>query len=180
MLIKEIKEGRPEPDAGRRFQEVKVYDFLDEAQIQYMRADHEAVFNMVSCGEIQKALNCKICKNLFLCNRQKTKFYFLIMPGNKKLDVKALSEQTGLSRLSFANAEDLKKYLDIEPGSASILCLINDSGNNVQLLADREVVAQDYMCCHPCVNTSTIKIKTEDIIEKILKKTGHDITVVNL
>ena len=180
MLIKEVKAGRPDLNAERNMKEIKVYDFLDKAGIKYMRADHEAVFNMESCLEIEKAINGKICKNLFLCNRQKTKFYFLVMTGNKELDVKALSEQTGLSRLSFANAEDLKKYLDIEPGSASILCLINDSGNNVQLLADREVVVQDYMCCHPCVNTSTIKIKTEYIIEKILKKTDHDITVVNL
>lgn len=180
MLIKEVKAGRPDLNAERNMKEIKVYDFLDEAQIQYMRADHEAVFNMESCGEIEKALNCKICKNLFLCNRQKTRFYFMVMPGNEKLNVKALSEQTGLSRLSFANAEDLKKYLDIEPGSASILCLINDSGNNVQLLADREVMTQEFMCCHPCVNTSTIRIKTEDILEKLLKKTGHDITVVNL
>jgi len=180
MLIKEMKAGRPDLNAERSMNEVKVYDFLDKAGIKYMRADHEAVFNMESCLEIEEAMNCKICKNLFLCNRQKTKFYFLIMPRYKKLDVKALSEQTGLSRLSFANAEDLKKYLDIEPGSARGLCLINDSGNYVQLLADRKVLAQDYMCCHPCVNTSTIKIKTEDILEKLLKKTGHDITVVNL
>lgn len=180
MLIKEMKAGRPDLNAERSMNEVKVYDFLDKAGIKYMRADHEAVFNMERCLEIEEAMSCKICKNLFLCNRQKTKFYFLIMPGYKKLDVKALSEQTGLSRLSFANAEDLKKYLDIEPGSASVLCLINDSGNYVQLLADREVLAQDFMCCHPCVNTSTIKIKTEDILEKLLKKTGHDITVVNL
>lgn len=180
MLIKEMKAGRPDLNAERSMNEVKVYDFLDKAGIKYMRADHEAVFNMESCLEIEEAMSCKICKNLFLCNRQKTKFYFLIMPGYKKLDVKALSEQTGLSRLSFADAEDLKKYLDIEPGSASVLCLINDSGNYVQLLADREVLAQDFMCCHPCVNTSTIKIKTEDILEKLLKKTGHDITVVNL
>ncbi|MCI8776093.1 MAG: prolyl-tRNA synthetase associated domain-containing protein [Oscillospiraceae bacterium] len=180
MLIKEMKAGRPDLNAERSMNEVKVYDFLDKAGIKYMRADHEAVFNMERCLEIEEAMSCKICKNLFLCNRQKTKFYFLIMPGYKKLDVKALSEQTGLSRLSFANAEDLKKYLDIEPGSASVLCLINDIGNYVQLLADREVLTQDFMCCHPCVNTSTIKIKTEDIIEKLLKKTGHDITVVNL
>ncbi len=180
MLIKEMKAGRPDLNAERSMNEVKVYDFLDKTGIKYMRADHEAVFNMERCLEIEEAMSCKICKNLFLCNRQKTKFYFLIMPGYKKLDVKALSEQTGLSRLSFANAEDLKKYLDIEPGSASVLCLINDIGNYVQLLADREVLTQDFMCCHPCVNTSTIKIKTEDIIEKLLKKTGHDITVVNL
>lgn len=180
MLIKEMKAVRPDLNAERSMNEVKVYDFLDKAGIKYMRADHEAVFNMESCLEIEEAMNCKICKNLFLCNRQKTKFYFLIMPGYKKLDVKALSEQTGFSRLSFANAEDLKKYLDIEPGSASVLCLINDIGNYVRLLADREVLAQDFMCCHPCVNTSTIKIKTEDIIKKLLKKTGHDITVVNL
>lgn len=180
MLVKEVKEGRPDSDTGRSVHEIKVYDFLDEAGIQYIRADHEAVYNMQSCGKIEKLMNCKICKNLFLCNRQKTEFYFLIMPGNKKLDVKLLSEQTGLSRLSFAGAEDLKKYLDIEPGSASVLCLINDSENNVRLLADREVITQKYMCCHPCVNTSTVRIKTEDVIDKLLKKTGHDIIVVNL
>ncbi len=96
MLIKEMKAGRPDLNVERSMNEVKVYDFLDKAGIKYMRADHEAVFNMESCLEIEEAMNCKICKNLFLCNRQKNKFYFLIMPGYKKLDVKALSEQTGL------------------------------------------------------------------------------------
>ena len=129
---------------------------------------------MEACNEIDAILNVTICKNLFLCNRQKTNFYLLMMPGDKKFKTKELSAQIGSARLSFADPEDMLKYLDIEPGAVSIMGLINDKDNVVQLLIDEDVLDGEYIGCHPCVCTSSLKMRTEDVIGKYLPATGHE------
>ena len=130
--------------------------------------------------EIDKVLDVVICKNLFLCNRQKTSFYLLMMPGDKKFKTKELSSQINSARLSFAEAEDMLKYLDIEPGAVSIMGLMNDKDHEVQLLIDEDVLKGDYVGCHPCVCTSSLKIKTSDVMEKFLPAVGHDVMTVHL
>ena len=172
--------GRPEDTAGRLPREIRTYDFLDELGISYQRTDHERADNMEACNEIDAVLDVLICKNLFLCNRQKTNFYLLMMPGDKKFKTKELSSQIGSARLSFATPEDLLKYLDTEPGAVSIMGLINDTEKTVQLLIDEDVLKGEYVGCHPCVCTSSLKIKTSDVIEKFLPATGHDYRTVHL
>ena len=139
----ELYNGRPEDTSGRKEKEIKVYDILDSLHIPYIRADHEAVMTMEACEEIDKALGMEICKNLFLCNRKKTSYYLLLMPGNKALKTKELSQQIPTTRLSFASGEDMETYLNVTPGSATVMGLIFDPENKVQLLVDEELLEQE-------------------------------------
>ena len=172
--------GRPENDEGRLDKEIRSYDLLDSLGVEYERIDHQAAMTMEICEAIDKALGATICKNLFLCNRQETDFYLLMMPGDKPFKTKDLSAQIGSSRLSFASAEYMEKYLDITPGSVSVLGLMNDKNNNVRLLIDEDVLKGEYIGCHPCINTSSIRIKTEDVINKIIPSMKHSPTMVKL
>ena len=176
----ELYNGRPESIEGRLPREVRTYDCLDSLGISYLRTDHERADNMEACNEIDAVLGVLICKNLFLCNRQKTAFYLLMMPGDKKFKTKELSRQIGSARLSFAGPEDMLKYLDIEPGAVSIMGLMNDKDHQVQLLIDEDVLKDEYIGCHPCVCTSSLKIRTEDILHRFLPATGHAPKTVHL
>jgi Ala-tRNA(Pro) deacylase len=176
----ELFEGRPADAAGRLPRELRVYDYLDQLGIRYQRTDHEAAGTMGLCNAIDAVLGVIICKDLFLCNRQKTAFYLLMMPGDKKFKTKELSSQINSSRLSFADPEDMLKYLDIEPGAVSIMGLMNDHDHQVQLLIDEDVLEGECVGCHPCVCTSSLKLKTRDVMDKYLPATGHDYQTVRL
>lgn len=175
-----LYKGRPEQTEGRLEKEIRVYDFLDSLGIEYIRTDHEPADTMEACNEIDAVLDILICKNLFLCNRQKTAFYLLMMPGDKVFKTKELSGQINSARLSFASPEDMLKYLDITPGSVSIMGLMNDTDYQVRLLVDEDVLKGEYVGCHPCINTSSIKLKTKDVFEKFIQAVHHDMTVVHL
>lgn len=176
----ELLIGRPEDEAGRLPREIRTYDFLDRLGIKYQRTDHEPADNMEACRRIDQILGVIICKNLFLCNRQRTDFYLLMMPGDKKFKTKELSGQIGSARLSFADAAEMLEYLDIEPGAVSIMGLMNDRERKVRLLIDEDVLEDEYIGCHPCVCTSSLKIKTNDITDIFLPATGHSFTTVCL
>ena len=176
----ELYSGRPETTEGRLPRERRTYDLLDSLGIEYKRADHEHADTMEACNAVDEILGVIICKNLFLCNRQKTVFYLLMMPGDKKFKTKELSAQINSSRLSFAEPEDMLRYLDIEPGSVSVMGLMNDKDHAVQLLIDEDVLKDEFIGCHPCVNTSSLKIRTEDVIKKFLPAVGHDYKTVHL
>lgn len=177
-----LQKGRPENTDNRLNKEIRVYDFLDKLGIQYQRIDHEAAMTMEACKEIDHALgdNTTICKNLFLCNRQETDFYLLLMPGDKPFKTKDLSAQIHSARLSFAKPEYMEKYLDITPGSVSVLGLMNDSEKKVQLLIDEDVMKEPYFGCHPCINTSSLKFTTEDLMQKIIPALEHEPVTVTL
>ena len=176
----ELFKGRPEDETGRLEKEIRVYDFLDRLGIEYERTDHEPADTMEACNKIDAVLGTLICKNLFLCNRQKTDFYLLIMPGNKPFKTKDITAPLGCSRLSFASPEYMQKFLDITPGAVSVMGLMNDTENNVRLVVDRAVFDDETFGCHPCVNTSSLKLKTKDIIEKYLPAVHHEPTVIEL
>ena len=176
----ELQPGRPTNTDGRLEREIRVYDYLDKLGIEYQRVDHGPAMTMEACEAIDEVLGTLMCKNLFLCNRQKTAFYLLLMPGDKKFKTKELSNQINSARLSFAEAEDMLKYLDIEPGAVSVMGLMNDKEHGVRLLVDEDVKAGEYIGCHPCVNTSSLKIKTADIFEKFLPAVGHVAEIVHL
>ena len=152
-------EGRPQDTEGRLPREIRTYDYLDNLQIPYQRTDHERADNMEACNEIDAVLGVLICKNLL---------------------TKELSSQINSARLSFAGEEDMLKYLDIEPGAVSIMGLMNDKGHDVTLLIDEDVLGDEYLGCHPCVCTSSLKLRTKDVIEKFLPATGHAYTTVHL
>lgn len=176
----ELQKGRPTDEIGRLSKEIRVYDFLDKQNVEYWRIDHEPAYTMEVCQEIDKSLEATICKNLFLCNRQKTDFYLLLIPGNKVFKTKELSHQIGSARLSFGEPSFMEEFLDITPGAASILGLMNDIENRVRLLVDEDVLKGEYLGCHPCVNTSSLKLRTEDVFGKLLEAMHHDMTVVKL
>ena len=175
-----IYNGRPADENGRLSREIRTYDFLDRLGISYQRTDHERADHMEACNIIDAVLDVVICKNLFLCNRQKAAFYLLMMPGGKKFRTKELSAQIHSSRLSFAEPEDMLKYLDIEPGAVSIMGLMNDRERKVRLLIDEDILSDEYIGCHPCVCTSSLKLKTKDVLERFLPATGHDYQTVCL
>ena len=149
----ELYKGRPEDIIGREEREVRVYDLLDSLGIEYFRTDHEHADTMEECNRIDAVLDVVICKNLFLCNRQKTDFYLLMMPGDKPFKTKELSSQINSARLSFASPDAMLEYLDIKPGAVSVMGLMNDKDNHVKLLVDEDVLKDQYVGCHPCVNT---------------------------
>ena len=175
-----LYKGRPENEEGRLAKEIRSYDLLDSLGVEYERIDHEPAMTMEVCEAIDKALGATICKNLFLCNRQQTDFYLLMMPGDKPFKTKDLSAQIGSSRLSFATPEHMEKYLDITPGSVSVLGLINDKENGVKLLIDEDVLKGEYIGCHPCINTSSLRIKTEDVMNKVIPAMDHSPLMVKL
>lgn len=177
----ELCHGRPENTAGRLDKEIRTYDLLDHLGIEYDRVDHAAAETMEACAEIDKVLQpAVICKNLFLCNSQKTKFYLLAVCGDKKFKTKEISRQINSPRLSFASAEFMEEYLDITPGSVSVLGLMNDHAHHVQLLVDADILKAPYFACHPCINTSSIRLKTEDVFGVFTAAVDHDYLVVTL
>lgn len=175
-----LYKGRPENIDGRLEKEIKVYDLLDALNIEYERIDHAPVMTMEACEEVEKALGASICKNLFLCNRQKTDFYLLMIPGSKSFHTKELSAQIGSARLSFADEIFMEKYMNLSPGSVSIIGLINDTENHVRLLVEEDILKNKYLGCHPCVNTSSLKLRTADVFDIFLKEIHHDKTIVRL
>ena len=176
----ELVNGRPADCGGRLAKEVRCYDLLDSLGVSYQRIDHEAAMTMEACAEVDKMLGGVICKNLLLCNRQNTEFYLLLIPGDKPFKTKELSKQIESSRLSFAAPEYMEEYLDITPGSLSVLGLMNDTGNKVQLLIDQDILKGEYIGFHPCINTSSLQIKIADLTEKIIPAMGHTPRLVNL
>lgn len=176
----ELVMGRPVTNEGRLPKEIRVYDLLDKLEISYQRIDHEAAMTMEACAQIDKVLDATICKNLLLCNRQKTDFYLLMMPGDKVFKTKELSGQIGSSRLSFAEPCFMEEFLDITPGSLSVMGLMNDHNHRVKLLMDEDVTKGEYIGFHPCINTSSLRLRTKDLMEKIIPAMGHQPTFVKL
>lgn len=176
----EISPCFPTAPAGRCPVETAVFALLDQLSIPYTRVEHDAADTMEDCAAISDALGVRICKNLFLCNRQKTEFYLLCMEEDKPFKTKDLSHQIGSARLSFADSEDMVRLLGCTPGSASVLGLMNDSGRQVRLLLDKPVADSPWFGCHPCKNDGSLKLKTADVLHVFLPHTGHEATVVEL
>ena len=176
----ELYDGRPADTAGRSAVEMATYDLLDSLGIAYKRTDHGHADTMEACHEIDAVLGVLICKNLFLCNRQKTRFYLLLMPGDKPFHTRDLSAQINSARLSFGSPEDMGRLLGVAPGSVSVMGLMNDVENRVTLLVDSDVLKEEYFGCHPCVNTSSLKLRMADLTEIFLPAVRHEPTVVEL
>ena len=175
-----LHQGRPESCADRLPKEIRVYDFLDKLGVSYQCVDHEAAMTMEACAAIDEVLEATMCKNLLLCNRQCTDFYLLLLPGDKVFKTKELSKQIGSSRLSFADGSYMEQYLDITPGSLSVLGLMNDKEHHVQLLIDEDLLGGQYIGMHPCINTSSLRILTSDLMNIVIPALGHPPRMVTL
>ena len=175
-----LENGRPADCSGRLPKELRAYDLLDKLGVAYQRIDHEAAMTMEACAAIDEMLDATICKNLLLCNRQCTDFYLLMIPGSKTFKTSVLSKQIGSSRLSFADAQYMEQFLDITPGSVSVLGLMNDHDNRVQLLIDEDVLKGEFFGCHPCINTSSLRLRTADLMAKIIPAMHHEPRIVCL
>ena len=175
-----LVKGRPVDETGRLPKEIRTYDFLDRLGVSFERIDHAPAMTMEDCVEADRILDTLICKNLFLCNRQKTDFYLLLIPGDKHFQTKVLSSQLGVSRLSFADASCMEEFLDITPGSVSVLGLMNDTENHVQLVIDEDVLKGEYVGCHPCINTSSLRVRTADLMEKIIPAMHHEAKIIQI
>lgn len=170
--------GRP---ADRRIpKEERCYELLDRLGVAYYRVDHEHADTIADCELVEGLLGCRICKNLFLTNRQQTDFYLLLMPGEKPFKTKLLSRQIGSARLSFAGPEQMEQYLDITPGSVSVLGLMNDTEKKVRLLVDRDLLSEPDFGCHPCINTSSLRFSTKALFDVILPALGREPSFVEL
>lgn len=177
----EISESRTAaPAEGRAAVELETFALLDRLRIPYAWVAHETADTIADCDVVSEVLGISICKNLFLCNRQETAFYLLMIPDTKVFHTKDLSAQIGSARLSFAKAEYMQQLLDITPGSVSVLGLMNDTAHKVQLLIDEDVLASEYVGCHPCINTSSLRLRTRDLVEKILPAIEHEFIKVKL
>ena len=178
----ELIHGSPADMTGRSDRERRAYAFLDGLGVPFERTDHpdRPATSMEVCAEVDAILGVHICKNLFLCNRQKTSFYLLIMPGDKPFKTKELSGQMGVSRLSFGDEDSMARLLDLHPGSVSVLGLINDKERRVQLVIDEDVLKEEYFGCHPCENTSSLRFATKELTEKILPALGIWPVIVHL
>ena len=171
---------RGRPAERRSDKEERCYELLDRLGIEYYRVDHEHADSIEACEEVESLLGCKICKNLFLTNRQQTDFYLLIMPGEKPFKTKLLSKQIGSARLSFASPGHMERLLGITPGSVSVLGLMNDREGRVQLVIDRELLQAENFGCHPCRNTTSLRFPTKTLIETVLPAMGHEPVYVEL
>ena len=175
-----IVHGRPAAMEGRQNKEIRTYDLLDSLQIQYWTCDHAPAYTMDDCLAVDRMLETRMCKNIFLCNRQKTAFFLLLMPDDKPFRTKQLSQQLNTSRLSFADGSDMESLLDISPGALSLFGLMNDVDKRVQLIVDEDLLDDAFIGCHPCVNTSSVKITVNDAFGPFLEATQHTLIPVHL
>jgi conserved hypothetical protein len=179
MYISKPYRGRPVDIEKRQEKEKRCYDFLDNIGVEYEVVDHDEASDMEKCREIEGALGVKICKNIVLCNRQETVFFLFMMPGDKKYVTKDISKKLEVSRLSFAKENYLKEFLDVTPGSVSVLGLLNDKDNRVDLVIDSDVIKENFIRCHPCVNTSTLKIATTDFLNKVIPALNKEAKIID-
>lgn len=173
-------EGRPENIAERLPKEQRCYELLDQLGIVYQRVDHAVTMTMEACKEVDEVLEAPTCKNLLLCTRNKSQFYLLLLPGDKVFKTSDLSKQIGSSRLSFAEGTYMEEYLDITPGSLSIMGLMNDQQKRVQLILDADVLKNAWFGCHPCINTTTLRMETRDVVDILIPAMGHEPVIVDL
>ncbi len=180
MNISPLMKGRPQDESGRLQKEIAVYNLLDSLNIEYGRVDHDAADTIEACREVEKVIGVGICKNLFVCNRQKTDYYMIMMSGEKPFRTADVSKKLGVSRLSFASAEDMERLLFVTPGSVTVMALKDDTARRVELIIDRDIINGEYVRCHPCINTSTLKIRTEDLLRVFLRHTKHTPRIIDI
>lgn len=159
--------------------EQQTYAILNQLQISYEVYHHDPVMTIEAAKEIDQRIGFPICKNLFLSARHGTEFFLLTMPGEKKFQTGRVSKQIGVPRMTFAGSDAMEQYLNLLPGSVSPLGLLFDQEKKVKFLIDREVLAGEKIAVHPCVNTATVVLKVEDLVNRILPDSGHKAIIID-
>lgn len=179
-MIKVSESYNYSPDNFKTELQKKVYDTLNELSIRYERVDTSEAITMEDCLEIEKKLNVKMVKTLFLCNQQKTKFYLFVTTSSKRFDSKIFSRQLQISRVSFANEELMLSKIKTKIGSATIFGLLMDETKEVQLVIDKEVLNEEYYGCSDGTTTGYMKITTKDILDKVIPCTNHEFNIIEM
>lgn len=152
----------------------QVYDFLKNNNIDFEVTEHPAMFSMEDTCEVELPYPEADAKNLFVRDDKKRNYYLITVRGAKRVDLKEFGTEHGTRRLSFASADDLKKYIGVEPGSVSPLGLLNDEERKVKFFLDSEFKdVTGHIGIHPNENTATVWLKTDDLI-KIIKDHGNE------
>ncbi len=171
---------REPPRTFRNPLQKKVYATLTALQIDYQRVDTDEAITMEDCVRIDEVLSMQMVKTLFLCNRQQTAFYLFITCGNKPFRSKDFSTALGISRVSFAPSERMEELLGTKIGAATVFSALLDTAKDVQIVFDHDVAAGEWYGCSDGTTTGYMKLKTEDILQKLLPYTKHDYTVITL
>jgi Ala-tRNA(Pro) deacylase len=154
-----------------------IKDFLNEIKIKYEIHEHETLHTSEQATHLDKELDCITSKNLFLKSKKGDKYYLVILPVQRKLDLKLTQEDLNEKKLRFCNKEELRAILGLEPGSVSILGLINDKEDKVKLFIDKEIWEANKVSCHPNDNTMSLVLSGQDY-QKIAKKLKPSLTVI--
>ncbi len=178
MYISEITNELPQEFANEL--EKEVYGKLNELNISFDRVDNDVVESMEECLEIDKKLGTEIRKTIIVCNEKKTQFYLIVLPSEKRFDSKEFRNKMECSRVSFAKVEDMERVLGVLPGSATVMSVIKDNDNIVQVVIDKEVADEEFFGCNTGANTRHIKIKTKDLIDVILPNLNHEPKIIEL
>ncbi len=150
----------------------ELYHFLDEYQISYKKFDHSPVYTVEESKKLSPAMSGGKTKNLFVRDKKGKHHILLTVEQDKRVDLKKVSEFIGYGRLSFCSPERLLKYLGVEPGSVSLLGILNDQAGEVEILIDEDLWKEQYLLCHPLVNTSTLRLGREELV-KLFQLSGH-------
>jgi Ala-tRNA(Pro) deacylase len=156
-----------------------IYQFLADHDIEYERHDHPPVFTCEEALRLVPPLPAAKTKNLFLRDRKGRRHFLVAVGYEKVVDLKALASLLGVSKLGFASAERLQRYLGVDPGSVSILGVVNDVNEEVEVIVDQDLWGAKAFQCHPLVNTSTLVI-SRDHIQRFLEATGHRVRVLDV
>lgn len=178
MYISEILTAFPEDE--RSALEMKVYDKIRETGIPFERVDNDSISTMEECAEVGEVLGTEICKSILACTRNKSDYYLIIMPGDKRFVTKLVSHAIGSSRLSFASPEDMEELLGTTPGNASPLSVVNDKDGRVKLVMDSELAGGELIACNTGANTTHIRFRTADLLDKYLPACGHEALVIDI
>ena len=158
---------------------IDIYRFLDEQDIAYRRVDHPPVYTCREAEEKVPPLPGMHTKNLFVRDRRGKRHFLVTVGYDKQIDLKALGGALEAGKLGMASPGRLAKYLGVEPGSVTLLGVVNDRDGAVEVVVDEAVWAAEALLCHPLVNTATLSIARSDV-ERFMQATGHAVRVVDV
>ena len=153
---------------------------LEKIGTEYEIVTHPPVFTLEECQAVNGLIGGRICKNLLLRTDSGKVVYLLMIRDDKRFVTKEVSKKLGCSRLSFASGEYMENLLNTTPGSLSITSLFFDSEKKVALAIDADVLKEEYICCHPSDNTATLKIKTQDVLQKLVPALGIEPKIIEI
>ena len=158
---------------------MNIYQVLEENSIPYKKFDHEAVFDCDAAEALGLDTQGIATKNLFLKDRKGRRHFLVVVHSEKALDLKSLGQALEVKGLSFASAERLQKYLRTTAGSVSILDILRDREDEVELIIDQAVLESSMLQCHPYTNTATLDIAVSDMKDllKVYKRSYRSIAL---